>query len=137
MDVNDLDQPLAQRRGCQLPKRHRDTLPVPLPLAAPLPLPPLHLNPVLSVPLSSQEVPAAASVGREPLSAFSSIRKVLKSTHNVFGLFRQYHTTYFPEHDPDQSVTVDDLTNTLPDTNLLIDYHPYPNQSSFLLGEWY
>src|ERR1700677_748580 len=35
------------------------------------------------------------------------------------------------------SVTVDDLTNMLPDMNLLIDYHPYPNQSSFLLGEWY
>jgi hypothetical protein len=54
----------------------------------------------------------------------------------LFGLFRQYRATRFPEHDPDKNSTSDDLMDIAPDS-LSNSYHPYPTQSSFLLGEWY
>jgi hypothetical protein len=70
----------------------------------------------------------------------SRARKILKSTRNAFALFRQYHATQFPEHDPDQNLTLEDSidTNLGTSTEPPVDsYHPYPNRSSFLLGEWY
>ena len=53
--------------------------------------------------------------------------------------FRQYHATHFPDHDPDESITPKDLMDISADTsaNPACKYYPYPNQSSFLLGEWY
>jgi hypothetical protein len=83
-------------------------------------------------------MPPAASDG--PLLVHSPVEQILRSTRNVFGLFRQYRATRFPEHDPDENTTSDDLMETSPDslTSYLSDsYHPYPNQFSFLLGEWY
>lgn len=63
-------------------------------------------------------------------------RKLLRSPRNKFGLFRQYHATQFPEHDPDENTTSDDLLDS-PSTNVADLIHPYPTLSSFLLGEWY
>jgi hypothetical protein len=71
------------------------------------------------------------------LSTSSQVpRKILKSACNGFGLFRQHYAIHFPDHDPAQKISSNDLINTSPTilTNL---YHPYPNQTSFLLGEWY
>jgi hypothetical protein len=73
-------------------------------------------------------------------SVLSRVRKILKSTRNIFGLFRQYHAAHFPEHDPDEIITSDDLMDTSPDPSSSLpadSYQPYPTQSSFLLGEWY
>jgi hypothetical protein len=57
---------------------------------------------------------------------------------NRFGLFRQYHATQFPDHNPDENVTLNDLIDTPPDgSSRANSYHPYPTLSSFLLGEWY
>ena len=67
----------------------------------------------------------------------SPVRKILKSTCNVFGLFQQYHTTGFPDHNPNENIVSDDLIDSSPNTLWVETYHPYPNQSSFLLGEWY
>jgi hypothetical protein len=70
----------------------------------------------------------------------SPVRKILKSTRNAFGLFRQYHATHFPERDPDENLTLEDLMDTNTGTSPeppIYPYHPYPNRSSFLLGEWY
>ena len=53
----------------------------------------------------------------------------------MFGLFRQYYATRFPDHDPEAKVTSDDLS--MSSDPLYKIYAPYPNQSSFLLGEWY
>ena len=52
----------------------------------------------------------------------------------MFGLFRQYYATHFPDHDPGQRITLSDLHTS---TSLVHDYTPYPNESAFLLGEWY
>jgi len=71
---------------------------------------------------------------------FSQVRKILKSPRNIFGLFRQYHATGFPDHDPDENITSEDLADTSLDSSSCPPadvYYPYPNRSSFLLGEWY
>ena len=44
--------------------------------------------------------------------------------------------THFPEHDPDEHTTSDDLLDSS-SASLVELIHPYPNLSSFLLGEWY
>ena len=86
---------------------------------------------------ASSQVPGDASRPQPQLPAhLSQIRKILKSACNGFGLFRQYYATHFPDHDPAQNISTSDLINTSP-TPLANIYHPYPNQSSFLLGEWY
>lgn len=124
----DIDRSLAERRvrreHRQLPKRYRDILPDP-----PAALPPLPQSP---------QPPRMEPVVSSPV--LSPVRKMLKSTRNAFGLFRQYHATHFPEHDPDENLTLEDLmdTNTgTPPEPPMDSYHPYPNRSSFLLGEWY
>lgn len=70
----------------------------------------------------------------------SLVRRILKSPRNAFGLFRQYYATRFPDHDPGENITHNDLIDAPPDpsfTSPAHNYYPYPNQSSFLLGEWY
>jgi hypothetical protein len=48
--------------------------------------------------------------------------------------------THFPNHDPDKNQMPDDLTDASPDissTRPAHSYYPYPNQSLFMLEEWY
>jgi Plavaka transposase len=132
-DYEDLDLSLAQRRGRrehrQLPKRYRDVLPEP---PAALPLMSTQIGTVTSPPISAvPALPQALSTILPP------VRMILKSTSNVFGLFRQYHATSFPDHDPNENIVSDDLIDSSPDSHPVETYHPYPNQSSFLLGRWY
>ena len=72
------------------------------------------------------------------------LRQVLRSPKNLFGLFRQYHTTVFPSHDPDEHAFPEEITDLVEEPNPFkadqdedASYTPYPNRSSFLLGEWY
>jgi hypothetical protein len=132
-DYEDLDRSLAERRGRrehrQLPKRYRDVLPVP-----PAALPPVTSTQIGTVTSDSPPITAAPPL---PQAVLSPVRKILKSTSNVFGLFRQYHAIRLPDHDPNKNIVSDDLIDSSPDTHPVETYHPYPNQSSFLLGEWY
>jgi hypothetical protein len=137
MDYEDLDRSLAQRRGRrehrQLPKRYRDVLPEP-----PAALPPASvLTGAQIVTVTSPPITAAPALPRALSPVLSPVRKILKSARNIFGLFRQYHGTSFPDHDPNENIVSDDLIDSSPDTHPVETYHPYPNQSSFLLGEWY
>jgi hypothetical protein len=62
------------------------------------------------------------------------------STPNRFGLYRLYRADKFPIHDPDENTTTDELLRTSIDSSHPVQadsYYPYPNESSFLLGEWY
>ena len=68
------------------------------------------------------------------LTVISLVRKTLKSSRNMFGLFHQYYVTGFPDHDPGKHIQLNDLHTS---TSLVHDYSPYPNQSAFLQGEWY
>jgi hypothetical protein len=97
-----------------------------------------HREPA-STSLSSQEIPPAATC-QSHSSDSSQANKILRSTPNMFGLSRHYHTSGFLGHDPDKNLTFDDLVDTScgSSPNPPIDsYYPYPNQSSFLLGEWF
>ena len=98
----DLDCSLAQRRGRrehrQLPKHYRDVLPEPpaaLPSASVLTA--AQIGTVTSLP--SITAPAPPQALSPVLSPF---RNILKSACNGFGLFRQYHATSFPDHDPNE-----------------------------------
>jgi hypothetical protein len=45
-----------------------------------------------------------------------------------------------PEHDPKENVTLTDLSDisaAAPSSKIPTPFYPYPNQSSFLLGDWF
>ena len=94
-------------------------------------------------PLQTQTLaePMQVELGTSPFSTenpstcLSRVKTILKSARNTYGLFRQYYATQFPDHDPAGKVTQDDLIEF--SGHLANSYYPYPNQSSFLLGEWY
>jgi hypothetical protein len=59
---------------------------------------------------------------------------------NAFGLFRRYFSKQLPSHDPENEVDLSALSNVpLSIDRQLADsaFNPYPNKSSFLLGEWH
>ena len=70
-----------------------------------------------------------------------------KSTRNVFGLSRSYYSMHPPSHDPEEHLSLQDLWESIPgDGDVSADtdpgdlgtrFGPYPNHSSFLLGDWY
>jgi Plavaka transposase len=118
-----------QRRDRILPKRYRDILPEPLPL-----LPP---NQQTSCEQDTAPPP--------PIS--QRILRIFKTTLNRFGLYRVYHSDTLPAHDPEEHLNVQDLfeqsdstENPPPQPTFGMDepsFHPYPNKSAFLLGDWY
>jgi len=122
-DDDDVDRPLAQRRNRRedrrLPKRYRDVEPEP-----PAPLP----------PAPSQVLPECVQVEPE---ASRPQYQLLKTLRDGFGFFRQYYAIKLPEHDTLQHSSSNGLIESSPDSLPVDIYHPYPNQSSFLLGEWY
>lgn len=79
-------------------------------------------------------------------AGINRLKRILKSPRNPFGLFRQYFGVDFPSHDPEAELTDRDLSDTveecdgdrLPPTEGGPGvYGPYPNRSSFSLGEWF
>ncbi|KAG2029896.1 hypothetical protein BDR03DRAFT_1017772, partial [Suillus americanus] len=80
-----------------------------------------------------------------PLSLPSKFR----TPSNIFGLVRQYFSSTPPSHDPETYITIADLSfipgNSHFDENLGLpaapgsdfQYYPYPNRSSYQLGDWY
>jgi Plavaka transposase len=71
----------------------------------------------------------------------ASLRRVLETAKNSFGIFRRYYAEKFPSHDPEGESDLLTMSNIVgsgsrhspPDEN----FFPYPNKSSFRLGEWY
>jgi len=99
------------------------------------------------LPIYSQIIPECVQgepdTSRSPFQQLPTpcqASQIIKSVHNTFGLCQQYCATQFPDHDPGKHIISNDLIDTLlniPSTPLAKNYSPYPNQSSFLLGEWY
>jgi hypothetical protein len=135
-DGDEEDMSLAQRRprrqNRRLPQRFRDVLPQPPP-TVPVPVE-LHDQLPQSVGhiFSSEDRP-----GLPPA------RPVFRTPANIFGLVRQYFCDMPPSHDPEEYMTMADLSfipeapqePSASSNNSL--YHPYPNRSSFQLGDWY
>lgn len=130
-----------RRENRQLPKRYRDVLPDP-PAALP-PVSPHVPAEFTGAGLVMSPAPTLLTAVLPPpphhSSAMSQGRKSSESARNIFGLFRQYHATCFPEHDPDGNLTSDDLVDSPENSSSThpMDYYPYANETSFLLGEWY
>jgi Plavaka transposase len=123
-----------------MPKRYLDIIPAP-PAALPPPSQPPSDPDDLegSATLTSQGSPATVSESQRS-SAPARVATNLNSPRNIFGLFRQYHATSFPQHDPDENLTSGDLVDVEPLNSSSIPafrYQPYPNLSSFLLAEWF
>lgn len=124
-----LDQALAIRRPRRenrlLPKRYRDLLPTSL-LVQPF-APPRSL-PAVDVPIPPATAPLAQST--EPPRWKNA---VTRTPPDKFGLYRQYRMNPLSVHD--QGVHTTSNVNMTPE--LVGEFYPYPNQTTFLLGEWY
>ena len=135
--------PLAQRRtrrlNRQLPLRFRDMLP-----ESPMPLPPSGIQ--------SLEDPSDQGASESHISCFTppvpAPHSVFRTQPNKFGLFRVFRSEGLPSHDPDdQPINAQSFLSQLPFTaNSSIPpvtsapdnpFRPYPNKSSFRLGDWY
>jgi Plavaka transposase len=134
---DDDDRPLAARRARRLhrrlPKRIRDILPEPAP---PLPPPPTMADIETTVAVPSTPARITESI-------VGCVRRVLRTPRNTFGLIRQYFADKFPEHDPEENLSLQDLSS-LPATDSqdstaasTKNFYPYPNENSFRLGDWY
>jgi hypothetical protein len=65
-----------------------------------------------------------------------------RTLRNAFGLLRSYYSKQPPSHDPEERVSQQDLCDLPPTCDagaapLVEAFDPYPNESSFLLGDWY
>jgi hypothetical protein len=157
----DLDQPIATRRAPRphrLPKRYRDILPEPLPS-----LPPVL--PAVDTPCTSRQqtlgldaidsshpecAPDDTPVSAGP-SLSSRLFRYIHTLRNIFGLLREFFAEHLPAKDPDELASLADLCNmpvissaadsesahATPPVPLPSTCYPYPNESSFLLGDWF
>jgi hypothetical protein len=132
--MGDEDQgalPIAQRRSrltIRLPPRIRQDIPQPL-----ASLPPQQQSSPADTDTTS--ISSALLPAELQLPAASSSRTgmhKLDSPHNKFQVFRRYHALDFPSHDPDEGLPLAKFSDIDRDP-----YAPYPNKSSFLLGEWF
>jgi len=124
-------------------KRHRDVLPEP-----PAALPPAGMNITDSIPRETSEVQPSMSYASDissesPMTQSAPtnrFRNVIETGRNVFAVFRHYFSNRFPSHDPESEVVVSSSSNLVQSSMEPLapsSYGPYPNKSSFCLGEWY
>jgi hypothetical protein len=83
-------------------------------------------------------------------SPVMSSHSVFCTRPNIFSLVCQYFSSTPPSHDPEEYITLADLSFILGSAPVTEEqhhsptaldsnsqYHPYPNHSSFQLGDWY
>lgn len=143
VDVPLSEASLAERRT----RRKNRNLPLRFRVPLPQPLPPVIL-PVDADP------PIAAELTPPPAVPTSSIRSLSRgrftTQRNIFGLFRRYFSPEPPSHDPEGFIGLHDLSeehlqrvqnlppmNVAPGSLTVPAFYPYPNESSFQLGDWY
>jgi hypothetical protein len=120
-----------------VPQRLRDVLP-----ESALPLPPMTTEAVIkaSRPSSPIHLPSPNSGFLPNESATTAKTSALETKKNTFGLYRRYFAQQFPTHDPENEADISNLSN-IAYPNVCnpsdLSYGPYPNESSFRLGEWY
>jgi hypothetical protein len=141
--AHDESMSLAERRprrqNILLPKRFRDILPQPAPS-----LPPPQLRSP-SPSLTSDTSPEVNVIITESDHTWPSlrarVRRIIRTPRNIFGLVRQYFAVQLPSIDPEEHVTLADMSShSSEDTSshpLRSKWGPFPNQNSFLLGNWH
>ena len=102
--------------------------------------------PGLLLPLAERQVSLSPTLRDSALGSrlLPHALRFFTTLANSFGLSRQYYGDRFLTHDPEDATTLQHLTLTLSvvddrdsagrDSAL---FYPYPNRSSYLLGDWY
>lgn len=140
MQIDEEGLSLAQRRsrrvGIRMPvcyRQYDDVLPQPPPS---VPSSQTPQQPEFNAPENSTDASTTAQT--------SSRAPPFRTAKNVFGLVRQFFTSTPPSHDPEEVVTLLDISSVpvvspahIPAELSDISFHPYPNRSSFELGHWY
>ncbi|KAF7964806.1 hypothetical protein HWV62_2770 [Athelia sp. TMB] len=126
-DGNSGIQGCPSRLGRLLPKHFRDQLPAPAPSLPPV-LP--HEPPDLSA--------------TNPSTPLLPKARVISTPRNIFGVICKYFTDRLPTRDPEENMTLAELaqSSVAEDSPAILltprtSFHPYPNKSSFLLGDWF
>jgi hypothetical protein len=125
--------PWARRQNQQLPLRFRDDVPQPPP---PLPLAHLQQTALTHSNCDRSEPPPGSSIVAH---IGSRVYRIFKTPSNIFGLSRQYKVTELPSYDPEEHVSLQNLSNIHVPTKSLEPggFYPYPNRSAFSLGDWF
>ena len=109
------------------------------------PVPAILIPPTCLPQASPNRLVAAAAVAdseRPSAHLSDSAPEALDTLLNAFSIFHRYHATAIPSHDPDAQVDLTILSNLVQIPNTIehhspLAFDPYPNESAFLLGEWY
>ena len=125
-------RPLLSKRRIQLPHRFRDELPQP---PAPLSL----LSPDAEVPVGYLPRSSPPSFIADDDTA-DHFRHILATPFNIFGLFRRYVIVGMDSYDPDENLSLHDMSN-IPESSLVnpdqLNFYPFLNRSSFSLADWH
>ena len=121
-----------------LPLRYRDVLPEALPPIHPPQ--PCSMDGSTHVPASlDDQTPEGTKTEASP--ARRLIQRLFATKPNKFGLSRHYSSIAPPTHDPEEHITIEDLSDVLepakPEPLSPEAFSPYPNRNAFLLGDWY
>ncbi|RDB18151.1 hypothetical protein Hypma_000655 [Hypsizygus marmoreus] len=108
-------------------------------LEAFLPLPHDDVTPVPTFSATSATPEDQNGTSNLPLKTNrDSDPPVLDSSPNAFGIFQRYHSLPSSPDTPAHSTTSHTFSDLPePSTSRMLNFDPYPNETSFLLGEWY
>ena len=129
-------RPWTQRLNRRAPLRYRDIPPQPTP-----PLPQVGPNEP-NIPENGSSVRLHEESNTVSVSSVSAhfgahLRRIFRTPRNVFGLSRRYESANPPSYDPEEHVSLQDLSNIPGCAEANEAYYPFPNQSAFRLAEWH
>jgi Plavaka transposase len=88
-----------------------------------------------------QNSESAASESSLTTRVTSRLCQIFTTPRNIFGLFRRYYSAEPPSHDPEERISMQDLSNIAAQADPLQPdsqtFFPYPNRSAFRLGDWF
>jgi hypothetical protein len=134
-------RPWTRRLNRCLPARFRDVLPqTPPSLQLARPEEPNISEIDLSVPTQGATDITDSSSSSIPARIGSGLCRLFKTPRNIFGLWRQYNSTDLPSYDPEEQISLQDLSDVPVCANPAEAdglYYPFPNRSAFLMAEWH
>lgn len=121
-------RPWTHRTNRQLPTRYREVLPQP-----PSALPPTSMHSKPTAPLAPLTASTNSMLPYEP--------HIITTPRNAFGLLRRYELDRLPIYDPEEYLLPEHFTDFTTQAQSIgthsNPFAPYPNRSSFLLGDWF
>lgn len=103
-----------------------------------MPLPPQEAV-IVGTVSDRAPVPNSTSIRTQIRSVRNAVVQTFKTQVNKFGLYRIYKARSLPTHDPHDACTTQQPPSplTILTTQQTNPYHPYPNEASLQLGQWY